>query len=102
MTTNPMTTKPMTTNPMTTNPMTTKPMTTKPMTTKPMTTKPMTTNPINNLNVSSNLMNNGYKIPQTNLYQQNFNGTSNVYSPYLHVTETFQPMTYDIDKYQNI
>ena len=29
-------------------------------------------------------MDNGYKIPRTNLIQTNFNGTSNVYSPFLY------------------
>jgi uncharacterized protein (UPF0333 family) len=48
-----------------------------------------------------NLMNNGYKIPQTNLVQSHFNGTSNVYSPYLYMKESFQPMTYDMDKYKS-
>ena len=65
-----------------------------PYITVPSTTAAMTTKP--------NLMNNGFKIPQTNLLQSNFNGTSNVYSPYLYVREPFQPMSYDMDNYQHI
>jgi len=50
----------------------------------------------------------GYKInpsnvvdnnPQTNLYQQNFDGTSNVYAPYIyHNMETFSPLNLYEDK----
>jgi hypothetical protein len=46
-----------------------------------------------------NLMNNGYKIPQTNMLQSNFNGSSNIYSPYLYVHEPFQPVSYDMNNY---
>jgi hypothetical protein len=55
--------------------------TTIPLTTSATATIAMTTKP--------NLMNNGFKIPQTNLLQSNFNGSSNVYSPYLYVREPF-------------
>ena len=66
------------------------PITTSPITTSPMTstTSPMTTH--------------GYKIsknPQTNLYQQNFDGTSNVYAPYIyHNMEAFTPLNVYDDK----
>ena len=65
-----------------------------PSTTSPIITNVMTTKP--------NLMNNGFKIPQTNLLQSNFNGSSNVYSPYLYVREPFQPVSYDMNNYQQI
>ena len=79
--------------------------------TQPTTTKPLITQPINtHSNSSSNLipilnagidllnifsdknymsergihLNSKIKGPRTNLYQKNFSGTSNVYSPYLH------------------
>ena len=64
-------------------------------------TKPTTTKP-NRLIVEPglpNFMNNGFKIPQTNLVQSHFNGTTNVYSPYLYIKEPFKPVTYDMDKY---
>jgi hypothetical protein len=56
--------------------------TTNPITTESITTSALTTKPI--------LMNNGFKIPQTNLMQSNFNGSSNVYSPYIYVREPFR------------
>ena len=62
-------------------------------------TNPLTTNTII---TKPKLMNNGFKIPQTNLMQSNFNGTSNIYSPYLYVREPFQPMSYDMNNYQHI
>ena len=65
-----------------------------PSTTSSITTNPMTTKP--------KLMNNGFKIPQTNILQSNFNGPSNIYSPYLYVREPFQPVSYDMNNYQQI
>ena len=104
MTTNPITTNTITTNPMTINPMTTNAMTTNAMTTNPMTTNPMTTNAMttNAITTKPKLMNNGFKIPQTNLLQNNFNGSSNIYSPYLYIQEPFQSNSYDMDNYQYI
>ena len=61
---------------------TTNPITTNPITTNPITTKPITTNP-NTIEFTDY----GYKIfsnPHTNLFQQDFNGTSNIYSPYIY------------------
>ena len=72
------TTIPTTTGPMTTGPMTTGPMTTGPMTTGPMTTGPMTTGP--NAIAASN----SHLAPATNIMLRNFDGTSNVFAPYLY------------------
>ena len=91
-TTIPASTVPIPTGGISTTPMTSTTTSTTPMTstTKPMTstTSPMTTH--------------GYKIsknPQTNLYQQNFDGTSNVYSPYIyHNMEAFTPLNLYDDK----
>jgi hypothetical protein len=71
-------------------------------TTIPYTTSPITTTTTNAITTKPNLMNNGFKIPQTNLLQSNFNGSSNIYSPYLYVREPFQPNSYDMNNYQHI
>jgi hypothetical protein len=70
--------------------------TTRANTTIPATTLSMT------MTTTPKLMDNGYKIPHTNLYQSQFTGTSNVYSPYLYMKEPFQPISYDMDNYTHI
>jgi hypothetical protein len=75
---------------------------TVPSTTPAMTGLGSTTTTTNAITTKPNLMNNGFKIPQTNLLQSNFNGSSNIYSPYLYVREPFQPISYDMDNYQHI
>jgi hypothetical protein len=67
-----------------------------------MANRPTTTSALTRTTMPK-LMDNGFKIPQTNLIQTDFNGTSNVYSPYLYMNgtkENFQPSTYDMNKYQ--
>jgi hypothetical protein len=47
-------------------------------------------------------MNSGFKGPSTNIVQTNFNGTSNIYSPYLYynkgLSESFSGNTTDTGK----
>ena len=108
----PETTKPDTTKPETTKPDTTQPNTTKPYITQPYTTQPIMNNIsslLPNLSFESIVpfLNSGIDLlalysdknymsekgmhfdsqlrgPSTNIYQQNFSGSSNVYSPYLY------------------
>ena len=58
---------------------------------------------INEIQYTIPLTTYGYKIldtnPQTNLYQHNFDGTSNVYAPYIyHNMEAFSPINLYNDK----
>jgi len=103
------TTKPNTTLSNTTIPNTTLSNTTKPNTTLSNTTKPNTTIPSTTLSGNIPMTTHGYKLnklygdsdknPQTNIYQQNFDGTSNVYSPYIyHSMESFSPLNLYEDK----
>jgi len=117
-TTFPTTTIPTTTIPTTTIPTTTIPTTTIPTTTLPTTTLPTTTlssnttNPSTTNNPSSTLssnttnpsttnpIDNRIDSSSTNLYQKNFDGTSNVYAPYLYYNmEEFAPLNLYDDKY---
>jgi hypothetical protein len=100
MTTQPMTTFPMTTQPMTTFPMTTFPMTTQPMSTFPMTTQPMTTFPMTTQSLSNNrLQNKSTSSPSKKIYQRNFDGSSNVYTPSIYYNmEKFVPLN-SLDEY---
>ena len=65
----------------------------------PMTTiNPITTKSINPMTTTS--MDNNKKGSSTNIYQKNFDGTSNVYSPYIYYNrEEFAPLNLYDDKY---
>ena len=75
-------------------------MTTNPMTTNPMTTQPMTTQPMPVTTLSNNILQNGTtSSPSTKMYQRNFDGTSNVYSPAIYYNmEKFVPLN-SLDEY---
>jgi hypothetical protein len=107
-TTGPSTTGPSTTGPSTTGPSTTGPSTTGPSTTDPSTTGQSTTSSTASINTNPNSMSKnipittyGYNIPknqsgsnpETEIYQHNFEGTSNVYSPAIYYNvESFDPL----------
>jgi hypothetical protein len=124
-TTQPSTTQPSTTQPSTTQPSTTQPSTTQPSTTQPLTTIPFTTTQsstrssitrstsirsVGSINIP--LETYGFKVkdksntsPDTQIYQHNFEGTSNVYSPSIYYNmesynkEIFTPLNYYDDYY---
>ena len=82
------TTSPNTTSPNTTSPNTTIPNTTSPNTTSPNTTSPHTNTTLPNTSTTSpktkELKEHLYKIPNIKLFQSDFNGSSNIYSPYIY------------------
>ena len=81
-------------------PTSTQSMTTNPMTTNPMTTQPMTTQPMPVTTLSNNILQDGTtSSPSTKMYQRNFDGTSNVYSPAIYYNmEKFVPLN-SLDEY---
>ena len=94
----------------TTTPGMTMPTTTPGMTmptTTPGMTMPTTTTGSNNakiqqiIQMSKALDPNSYKLSTTNLYQKNFDGASNVYSPYIYVKEPYG-ISNDMDNFTHI
>ena len=66
-------------------------------TTKPLGTIPITTH---GYKMSNGLFNGVDTNPQTNVYQKNFDGTSNIYAPNIfHSMEAFSPLNLYDDKY---
>ena len=123
-TTTPEMTEPATTTPEMTEPTTTTPGITDPTTTPGMTgptttpgmtratttpgmTMPTTTTGSNITTIpQTTQMNrafdpNSYKLSTTNLYQKNFEGASNVYSPYIYVKEPYG-VSNDMDNFTHI
>jgi hypothetical protein len=60
-----------------------------------MTEKPTTTT----ITTPTTTKTENYKIPLTNLYQKDLQGTSNIYAPYIYYHEEFTPSSYDMDNF---
>ena len=87
---------PTTTQPTTTQPTTTQPLYGQTTTTQPLYVQPTTTQPLSNNNALQNKIKSS---PSTKLFQRNFKGTSNVYSPAIYNNvEKFVPLN-SLDEY---
>jgi hypothetical protein len=80
-------------------------MTTSSGITRPITTNNSSTTPSNTVPQTTQVMRsfdpNSYKLSTTNLYQKNFEGASNVYSPYIYVKEPYG-VSSDMDNFTHL